>query len=126
MRLFSQLVRTGRVGELGLAAIAVGGGQGVAMVVESVPLIEVDGRQAHVRRSAARCCTTSTVRSTEQRIGVIGANGSGKSTFARLLNGLVLPTAGRVTGGRPRHPAATAGRCGGGSASASPTPTPRS
>lgn len=27
---------------------------------------------------------------------VIGANGSGKSTFARLLNGLVAPTSGRV------------------------------
>lgn len=36
------------------------------------------------------------VRLTEQRIGVIGANGSGKSTFARLLNGLVVPTSGRV------------------------------
>jgi biotin transport system ATP-binding protein len=33
----------------------------------------------------------------EQRVGVIGANGSGKSTFARMLNGLVLPTSGRVT-----------------------------
>ena len=33
---------------------------------------------------------------TERRIGVIGANGSGKSTFARLLNGLVLPGSGRV------------------------------
>jgi biotin transport system ATP-binding protein len=32
----------------------------------------------------------------EDRIGVIGANGSGKSTLARLLNGLVVPTAGRV------------------------------
>lgn len=32
----------------------------------------------------------------EQRVGVIGANGSGKSTFARLLNGLVVPDAGRV------------------------------
>jgi biotin transport system ATP-binding protein len=32
----------------------------------------------------------------ERRIGVIGANGSGKSTLARLLNGLVLPSAGRV------------------------------
>lgn len=31
------------------------------------------------------------------RIAVIGANGSGKSTFARLLNGLVLPTSGQVT-----------------------------
>lgn len=33
---------------------------------------------------------------TEQRIGVIGANGSGKSTFARLLNGLVVPSEGTV------------------------------
>jgi biotin transport system ATP-binding protein len=32
----------------------------------------------------------------ERRVGVVGANGSGKSTFARLLNGLVVPTAGRV------------------------------
>jgi biotin transport system ATP-binding protein len=33
---------------------------------------------------------------TERRVGVIGANGSGKSTFARLLNGLVPPSSGRV------------------------------
>ncbi len=33
----------------------------------------------------------------QPRIGVIGANGSGKSTFARLLNGLVLPSEGRVS-----------------------------
>lgn len=32
----------------------------------------------------------------QRRIGVIGANGSGKSTFARLLNGLIAPTAGSV------------------------------
>lgn len=36
---------------------------------------------------------------TERRIGVVGANGSGKSTFARLLNGLVLPDSGTVTVG---------------------------
>jgi biotin transport system ATP-binding protein len=34
---------------------------------------------------------------TERRIGVVGANGSGKSTFARLLNGLIEPETGRVT-----------------------------
>ncbi|WP_067823499.1 energy-coupling factor ABC transporter ATP-binding protein [Nocardia inohanensis] len=32
----------------------------------------------------------------ERRIAVIGSNGSGKSTFARLLNGLQVPSAGRV------------------------------
>jgi biotin transport system ATP-binding protein len=36
---------------------------------------------------------------TEQRVGIVGANGSGKSTFVRMLNGLVLPTAGRVSVG---------------------------
>ncbi len=33
----------------------------------------------------------------DRRVAVIGANGSGKSTFARLLNGLVLPSTGRVS-----------------------------
>lgn len=33
---------------------------------------------------------------TERRTAVLGANGSGKSTFARLLNGLVVPTEGQV------------------------------
>jgi len=32
----------------------------------------------------------------ERRVGIVGANGSGKSTFARLLNGLVMPRSGRV------------------------------
>ena len=32
----------------------------------------------------------------ERRIGIIGRNGSGKSTFARLLNGLEKPTKGAV------------------------------
>jgi biotin transport system ATP-binding protein len=36
------------------------------------------------------------VRLDQRRIAVIGANGSGKSTFARLLNGLVQPWQGTV------------------------------
>jgi biotin transport system ATP-binding protein len=32
----------------------------------------------------------------ERRVAVIGSNGSGKSTFARLLNGLQIPTSGQV------------------------------
>lgn len=33
---------------------------------------------------------------TERRVAVIGGNGSGKSTFARLLNALLVPTTGSV------------------------------
>ena len=36
------------------------------------------------------------VKLTERRIAIVGSNGSGKSTFARLINGLQLPTAGNV------------------------------
>jgi biotin transport system ATP-binding protein len=32
----------------------------------------------------------------ERRIAVVGGNGSGKSTFARLLNGLLVPSRGTV------------------------------
>jgi biotin transport system ATP-binding protein len=34
---------------------------------------------------------------TDRRIGVIGLNGSGKTSFARLVNGLAKPSHGRVT-----------------------------
>lgn len=34
---------------------------------------------------------------TQRRIAIVGANGSGKSSFVRLLNGLTLPTSGKVT-----------------------------
>jgi biotin transport system ATP-binding protein len=63
-----------------------------------VPLIEVDG-VSHVYGAGVGARTVLadvTVTLSEQRVGVIGANGSGKSTFARLLNGLVLPTSGQV------------------------------
>ncbi|AQX20185.1 energy-coupling factor ABC transporter ATP-binding protein [Bartonella sp. WD16.2] len=38
-----------------------------------------------------------TVQLTERRVAIIGANGSGKSTFARLINGLQLPSSGFVS-----------------------------
>ena len=62
-------------------------------------MIEVAG-VTHVYDAQGRPRTVLqdvTTRLSERRIGVIGANGSGKSTFARLLNGLVLPTHGTVT-----------------------------
>lgn len=62
-----------------------------------MPLIEltdVSHTYAAARRPVLRDLT---IRLDERRIGVIGANGSGKSTFARLLNGLVLPSSGQVS-----------------------------
>ena len=35
----------------------------------------------------------------ERRIGIIGLNGSGKTTFARMINGLVAPSPGHVSVG---------------------------
>lgn len=40
--------------------------------------------------------SSTTVTISEGLVAVIGANGSGKSTFARLLNGLVEPSSGSV------------------------------
>jgi biotin transport system ATP-binding protein len=57
-------------------------------------VIEVDG-VSH-RFGPREVLRNLTVELTERRIGVVGANGSGKSTFARLLNGLVVPTDGQV------------------------------
>ncbi|HEX4978106.1 MAG TPA: ABC transporter ATP-binding protein [Nocardioides sp.] len=61
-------------------------------VIEVEDVTHVYGEQA----SARTVLRDVSVRFTERRVGVIGANGSGKSTFVRLLNGLVLPTAGSV------------------------------
>ncbi|MGH3490810.1 MAG: energy-coupling factor ABC transporter ATP-binding protein [Actinopolymorphaceae bacterium] len=57
-------------------------------------MIELTGVSHHY--GSRRVLSDLDVRLTERRIGVVGANGSGKSTFARLLNGLVVPTKGRV------------------------------
>lgn len=58
-------------------------------------MIRVDGvTHAYGDRTVLRDVTVDL---TEHRIGVVGANGSGKSTFARLLNGLVVPDRGTVS-----------------------------
>lgn len=62
-------------------------------------LIEISGVSHAFGTSRSRRLVLDdvSVRLDERRIGIIGANGSGKSTFARLLNGLVVPTQGQVT-----------------------------
>ncbi len=52
--------------------------------------------EVRVEKAGRSILRDVTVDLTEQRIGVIGRNGSGKSTFARLLNGLEKPTSGAV------------------------------
>ena len=62
-----------------------------------MPLIEID-HVTHVYGDASGRVVLHEVTVTldEHRVGIIGANGSGKSTFIRLLNGLVMPTQGTV------------------------------
>ncbi|MGZ6803835.1 MAG: energy-coupling factor ABC transporter ATP-binding protein [Nocardioidaceae bacterium] len=63
-----------------------------------MPVIEMTGvRHAYGDQPGSRVVLDDvTVRLEERRVGVVGANGSGKSTFARMVNGLVLPTRGSV------------------------------
>jgi biotin transport system ATP-binding protein len=60
-------------------------------------LIEFD--RVSVEFDGATALAEVTVKLDQKRIGVIGLNGSGKSTFARLLNGLVKPTSGTLSVG---------------------------
>lgn len=62
-------------------------------------MIVFDGAEVVVRTATGRLTVLPPLTLTLDgpRVAVIGANGSGKSTLARLVNGLVLPTAGRVT-----------------------------
>lgn len=57
-------------------------------------LIEFD--QAVVATPQAQVLHGVSLRLSERRVGVIGPNGAGKSTLARLVNGLALPSSGRV------------------------------
>ena len=59
-----------------------------------MPLIEFRG--AAVAYDGEQVLAPLTVSLSEQRIGIIGSNGSGKSTTVRLINGLIEPTSGQV------------------------------
>jgi len=59
-----------------------------------MPLIEFRG--AAVEYDGEQILAPLTVSLSEQRIGIIGSNGSGKSTTVRLINGLIEPTSGQV------------------------------
>lgn len=68
----------------------------------AVPIVVAD--RVGVEADGRRILHDVTVRLTAGRTAVVGANGSGKSTFARLLNGLRMPSTGgiRVLGLDPR------------------------
>lgn len=53
--------------------------------------------RAEVRYGTQTALHPLSVALSERRIGVIGLNGSGKTTFARLINGLIKPSAGTVS-----------------------------
>lgn len=53
-------------------------------------------RNAFVKKNDKTILRDISANLTETRIGIIGSNGSGKSTFAKLLNGLETPTWGQV------------------------------
>lgn len=68
--------------------------RGANASVENPVLIEI--REVTQRFGERVVLAGVNLRLDERRIAIIGSNGSGKSTFARLLNGLVLPSAGEV------------------------------
>lgn len=59
-----------------------------------MPTIEFRG--AEVTYDGKQILAPLNLTLTEQRIGIIGSNGSGKSTAVRLINGLIEPTEGDV------------------------------
>ena len=60
-------------------------------------MAEIGFRNVHHRFGERTVLAGIDLTLTEHRVGIVGANGSGKSTMARMINGLVSPTSGTVT-----------------------------
>ncbi|WP_405056751.1 energy-coupling factor ABC transporter ATP-binding protein [Kribbella sp. NBC_01505] len=60
-----------------------------------MPLIEF-AEVTHAFGDGPAVLKDVTVSLQQRRIGIVGGNGSGKSTFVRMINGLVIPEAGTV------------------------------
>jgi biotin transport system ATP-binding protein len=60
------------------------------------PSVVIEMSDVAVVREERTILAGITVALRERRVAVVGANGSGKSTFLRLCNGLIVPDRGRV------------------------------
>lgn len=67
---------------------------GSVMISAASPLIVMD--RVSLRRGSRLVFTDLSVSFSERRVGLLGDNGAGKSSFLRLINGLLLPDAGEV------------------------------
>ena len=56
----------------------------------------IEFERVSLRRDGHPVLSDLSVRLSERRIGIVGPNGSGKSSLVRLINGLLLPSAGTV------------------------------
>ncbi|MGN6283770.1 MAG: energy-coupling factor ABC transporter ATP-binding protein [Afipia sp.] len=63
---------------------------------ESVAPSNIAFEAVEVRRANRQLLSLPALRLDAGRIGIIGDNGSGKSTMLRLINGLLLPSSGRI------------------------------
>lgn len=64
------------------------------MTPSPTPLIVMDRVKLH--RGSRLVFADLSVSISERRVGLLGDNGAGKSSFLRLINGLLLPDAGQV------------------------------
>jgi len=56
----------------------------------------IEFKNVSVERERRLVLTELNLTLSERRIGVVGSNGSGKSSFVRLINGLLVPQTGQV------------------------------